>query len=672
MRWLVGALVVVLGCGGGDTSTDLPSTPTTPPTYTVALDLDPVPANRLIPRTVTVSGGAGDIVTLKLDRSDAGSFASATITLDAQGEGTTAFYPCNYWTAGCTGAATLTLELTSDPSDGVLASTLVTLVKSETVGEVAPCQTTENTFYIHGFDSLFSGTHTSAPGDAWVVDVTPDVISFDVEVPGAWPPEKYTGRFSLLELATPLAPGVYEMTARFPTAGHAGMEVTALAHGCNMMTGRFQIHEYDADPMTGAVQSVTVSFEQFCDGEQALSQGCFHYQATPPAAAPVADPTKVSVEVFTSAGTRTPDPTATAIFLDGTGSVVLDTTVNSFGQAEASLPSGGSLIVIQDYDSIAHVRMYRGLVNGNHVEINPGSTTKTLMLARFTQPTDPIIEMAVSCGADHGVAQTDIDARYLEFSEQCRASTFDLMTFAKTSSNVRTQFVWQTGLPYVANGNVAAGTNWLPMGTNHVTLTNVPAGLSSYSLASSVLVGATPYEMDGAFETSPAAGTHNYTLEYPAGGGRGPYVQIQNGGIDLLNGESRVAAGTSASNDLTIDFAALPVAKPTVVQQSETGLSWTQAGSTATVREWFWLGVLSSGQRVQWNVIEPFDGQASVTLPAMPAGHEAIDATLDTSVTLKGAGVIHTAYTSGGGVMGPPSGAYEAHRASSQTYMPHF
>ncbi len=671
MRRLVGALVILLGCGG-EPSTDLPNTPPTPPTYTVALDLDPVPANGLIPRTVTVSGGAGDIVTLKLDRSDAGSLASATITLDAQGEGTTAFYPCDYWMPGCTGTATISLELTSDPSDGVLASTLVTLVKSETVGEVAPCQTSDNTFYIHGADSLFTGTHTSAPGDAWIVNVTPDQISFDVEVPGAWPPEKYTGRFSLLELATPLAPGVFEMTARSPTAGHAGMEVLALAHGCNEMTGRFQIHEYDADPMTGAVQSVTISFEQFCDGAQQLSQGCFHYQATPPAAAPVPDPTKVSVQVFTSAGTRTPDPTATAIFFDDSDNVVLDTTVSSFGQAEASLPSGGSLIVIQDYDSIAHVRMYRGLVNGNHVELNPGSTTKTLMLASFTQPADPIVEMAVSCGADHGAAQTDIDARYLEFSEQCRASTFDLMTFAKTISNVRTQFVWQTGLPYVANGNVTAGTNWLPMGTNHVTLTNVPAGLSSYYLRSSVLVGTSPYELDSATETSPAAGTHSYTMEYPAGGGSGPYVMVQNGGIDLVNGWWRVASGTSASDDVTIDFATLPVATPSVVQQSQTGLSWTQVGSTGTVRDWLWLGVLSSGQRVQWMVTEPFDGQASATIPALPAGHAAIDATLDSGITLKGAGVTLTAYTSGGGVMGPPSGAYQANTAGSSTYNPHF
>lgn len=654
--------------------------PDAPSPYSISIGAPDVLASALISRTVTITGNPADNVQLAITRpvigAPTGELSATSVTLDGSGHATVSYMPCTDVTPDCVGPATLTLALAIAP-DQIVAQDAITLDTPSVVGEVAPCITTGNVLYLHGNDNKLNGVSQTGPDVSWAAVTTPDQIEFDIS---SWP-----GRaiFSLVNVAEPLAPGVYSQAERaeFAAPGHPGLEVGA---GCNAIDGRFQVYDYVADPVLGTVYSATISFEQVCDGMPGVLVGCVHYEAPPttPVTPPPPDPTKVSVQVLATTYDGTYDPTATAIFTDSTGAVVLDTQVDQFGEAQAALPNGGSLTTIQHVAGHEYIHSYRGLVTGDHVVVNPGTSTggaEDMMLATFTPPKDVnntranSMSVLTPCGGGSWSSGTGPLSAYLPFYDGCRTSTFDMLSIATFPDGQPQEFVWQTGLTHAANGNVTVGTGWLQMGLATIKLANVPASSPSLDATWSTKIGATPVQMGSQRIDSPVAGDQFVSLNYPPGAGDGAVVTVDTA-TSLLSSEHRKVVTSGAPSLVTVDFATQPIPLVSAVQVDATGASWTEtSGGVADVRTVIWCVTLHTGERVTWTLEEPYDGHASTVFPTLPASHSAEDPTVDPNATPYGADVFYVDYdVISGFTLEPPSGPYKSHSSSAQTYSMRF
>lgn len=660
----------VLGACTGGSGT--PSTPDAQSSYSITLGEAPVAASHLITRTVTVTGGAHESVVLTLDRASAGTLAEVALTLDANGNGTTTFTPCSAYMAGCAGPALIELALASDTLTSV-ASHAFTLDDS-IVGEVAPCQGDENVVYLHGDDSVHSGTFQNDPTDPWDAQTVPGVVAFTVGGNSS-----VSGRFSTVELLKSIAPGVYMDAQReaFVTLGHPGLEVTAFGHGCNTITGRFQVHDYVADPEKGTVHSATISFEQLCDVEGAppyqappkLLQGCFHYEATPapPLTPPAPDPAKVAIRALALSGDGSPDPNAKAIFTDTNGDIVLDTQVDAHGLAQVALPSGGAVTVIQSAGPHRTIHTYRGIATGDFIIVNSpaGSNgAKDLMLVSYTAPPGSTgVAFTRSCS---GATPANAPGRvYLEFADSCRTPTFGMLAIASFPSGP-SQFVWQPAIPHVASSITTLPANWEPMSTGTVTVTNVPS-TSPLSVRWAMKLDARMLELYDSYTQTPDIGTNTYSVSYPAGAGHGTEVSTWSTIPSGLTNESRTVFDTGSPNAVTVDFDALPVPALSAMQQTATGASWTQAGTgTPDVRNVIWRATTPQG-RVHWYLVEPYDGQTTTTL-SLPSSYAAEDPTKAVPLELHGTSVTHVDYDTSGFTLTPPAGNHRSHAAHAETY----
>jgi len=128
-----------------------------------------------------------------------------------------------------------------------------------------------------------------------------------------------------------------------------------------------------------------------------------------------------------------------------------------------------------------------------------------------------------------------------------------------------------------------------------------------------------------------------------------------------------VLASSPAS--VTVDWAASPVPLLSAVQQSAFGASWTETGTgSVDVRTVMWSAT-ANNQNVYWTIVEPYDGQPSSTLPALPPGHAADDPATDPAAQLKGAAVQYLDYdASSGFTLTPPAAPYRSRTTDAHTY----
>jgi hypothetical protein len=679
-RWCealaVGA-VVVGACGGPDQ----PGNPHDAAVdasyaYSISGGAPAVAANTLLPVTIAITGYPNDAVIVTLDRASAGTIAVPTVTLDASGNGSVSYTPCSGYVAGCIGPATLSLALTSDPGN-VVATDAFMVEVSSTVGEVTPCQTNSNVMYLHGNDYILDGTVQLGGVATWSAQTTPGRIAFEVGGAGG-----YHGRFSLAELQQALAAGVYTDVQRetFAMAGHPGLEVMSPGRGCNQIGGRFQVHDYTADPAVGTVYSVTISFEQLCDQLTAapprLLQGCFHYEAPmpTPVTPPAPDPTKLAVRVLSTTMDGSVDTTAIAVFTDASGTLVYDTVVDQYGMAQAALPNGGAVTTIQFAGGYEVLHTYRGVGNGQYIVVNPKAPSKgaqSLMGASYTTPanaTSVALVRACNGGTGSGPGRAT-----LEFYDGCRTSTFGVLALASFVSGPM-QFVWLPSVPHLANGFFSVPATWAPFGTATVTFTNVPSNSPSLGAQWFAMLDGVPYQIDTAGITTPTAGTQSVSVSYPPNAGHGTMVTAAIGGNPYggLTFESRSIVDTGTPSAVSFDLASQPIPLPSAMQQTTTGASWSQTASgTADVRRLIWQATTPT-VRVRWFVVEPYNGQASTTL-SLPAAYAAQDPTTVTSLQLNGTAVFYDDYdTVAGFTLAPPTGNYRMHSAIAETYAMHF
>lgn len=279
-----GVCVPGVVCGDGTHVEDgacVPDALPAPGGYQLRVITDQIPADGHTKFPVLAIGTAADgtpstaAVVLNTDRAGAGSFVDPAPQLGALGT-TAQFVPCNATTPGCLGPVTLTLALAEDPATPV-ATVEVELVEPEGVGSAAACLVGGNVMYFDGNDYIYSGELTVTAGD-WNAQGSETQLSIGVtptsQDDGLW----WDLVFDSSELGIPLAEGVYEMAERWPfqSAERPGMSISGDGRGCNTLTGRFQVHEHVRDD--SGVVNATVTFEQHCEGGEAMLSGCVHYE----------------------------------------------------------------------------------------------------------------------------------------------------------------------------------------------------------------------------------------------------------------------------------------------------------------------------------------------------------------------------------------------------------
>jgi hypothetical protein len=223
----------------------------------------------------------GDVVLL-LSRATAGNLDDSTPTLTTVG-GTTYFTPCSATATGCLGSFEISLSLPSDPGTVLATSGPLTLVASSDVGSLAPCSGGGNVIFYDGdsADYIFSGRETIRVG-MWSIDGSPSGALLDTVHVSVTPTDSSLGLwwdlyFTSSETGTPLREMVYEGAERWPfeSPGHPGFDVSGDGRGCNMVTGRFQIHHLVM--AGGSISEFAATFEHHCEGGSAALRGCVSY-----------------------------------------------------------------------------------------------------------------------------------------------------------------------------------------------------------------------------------------------------------------------------------------------------------------------------------------------------------------------------------------------------------
>lgn len=638
--------------------------------WSIAIDTPQFPADPFTQHAVTVMGAPNTEVSLATDRVHAGALFPQTLVLDGSGRGSATYVACSPAIASCVGSATLQLLLPTATTPVVEASTPITIVDPGTgIGDIGPCSGSDNVMYYRSTDYPHPAwTFQSATSAVWSVLTYPDAARFTID--GAQRLE-----LSLQGIAEPLAAGTYTNTQLSPPTdpGRPAMQLVSDCDG----SGRFVIDELTEDPVYGTLQSITVRFDESGCGDQAYTVGCMHYvapPAPPPATPPLPDPSKVAVTVLSVTGDGTPDPAATAILKDATGAVVLDTTVDSFGFAQAPLIGTGELTIIQHRDAFnedAHT--YRGVHAGDYIVVHPAPITtgaSDQMLATWPAlpPTVGSVSLFTACSGGTWNGGTGLVQSELTFYDACRTSTFDLLAFADYNDGTPRQWSWQPGNPHVANGNVQLTGAWAPFDTTTITVTNVPANMPSLLASVSMRIGSGLAVMDQLRLDGPPAGDVPFSFKYALAAGDGMVIDVRPViGFDSPDWITVVTSAASAA--VSVDYAAFPVPLLSAVQQSAVGASWTETGTgSVDVRTLFWSAT-ANNQNVQWTIIEPYDGHASSTLPVLPAAHASDDPTTDPSATLRGASVLYRDYdVSSGFTLTAPAPPYRTRQTVAQTH----
>jgi hypothetical protein len=214
---------------------------------------------------------AEEPVVLGIDRASAGTLLASSLALGPLGA-RTYFTPCDGQAADCLGPAMLTVALASDPTT-IVATRAIQIEHTGHISTAAPCLAGGNIMYVDGNDGIRDGMLTVTDGiwdvyqksaTDFAVNMSPYLVSEGLD---------WTLTLDTLTYGGTLAPGVYAGAeqSHHSDAMHPGMNVYGNSRECGALTGAFEILDFNA-----ANGTFTVSFEEHCNGEAPLLEGCFH------------------------------------------------------------------------------------------------------------------------------------------------------------------------------------------------------------------------------------------------------------------------------------------------------------------------------------------------------------------------------------------------------------
>jgi len=190
---------------------------------------------------------------------------------------TVSFVPCNAASSpACAGTVRVYMALASAPTVPVAMSAELTITDQVAVGTPAACLGGGNIAYVNGDPGDYISAGRSYTFRAPLVTVRMDSMTFVSAQLGDF--GDYRLEFSTNRLGAPLAMGVYENAMRYPfeSTGRPGLSLSGMGRGCNMLTGRFQIHTLAVGP--SGLNEITATFEQHCEGGSTAARGCIHWQ----------------------------------------------------------------------------------------------------------------------------------------------------------------------------------------------------------------------------------------------------------------------------------------------------------------------------------------------------------------------------------------------------------
>lgn len=374
--------------------------------------------------------------------------------------------------------------------------------------------------------------------------------------------------------------------------------------------------------------------------------------AAPDAADPAALVEVTAYTVRNGEGKR--DPDAIAIFVDPAGNFVKHGQVDANGVGSAYLPMGGTVIVLQGesppgdlFTRYVNISVIRDVTPGDRLVTGDRTRTRVTksgiqssMYASYTPIGSNGPWLSMACGTD-GLG----NPRGITFHQSCNAPMFDLLAIGDDASAVR-KFIWLPGVPYAANGMFTIPDTWQVMPTNTTTFLNVPSNLTRVFASTFAAVDGIQFEIDRQGVELPMAGTNATAMKYvPV---TQPTLVVANTiqGIKTLE---RFKVVTAQPEDVTIDWAALPVPRAGSVQATTTGATWTVTGSgSPDARTILWSAEWLDGNNVRRylrvDILEPVTATNATTLPPLPSAYAADDPTAAAQVTVRGAAVNHFDY----------------------------
>lgn len=226
---------------------------------------------------------ATEALVLNIDRSGAGVYTHPVVTPGSLGAATY-FTACEQTVPGCLGPLRLTAALATAPTT-VIASTQVELVPPIEVNPAKRCLTGGNILYLKGNDSIFTG-ETTITGATWTFGAAySQMVNVTVAPAGAtgsWRLLFHTMAYTAYMSPNPFEDArlAWDFSPWFQDADvyHPSMNIRGFGNECSSITGRFDVVTYDVDGSTNTVRTVTLAFEQFCNGSTTASvSGCLHY-----------------------------------------------------------------------------------------------------------------------------------------------------------------------------------------------------------------------------------------------------------------------------------------------------------------------------------------------------------------------------------------------------------
>jgi hypothetical protein len=238
------------------------------------------------------------------------------------------------------------------------------------------------------------------------------------------------------------------------------------------------------------------------------------------------------------------------------------------------------------------------------------------------------------CGGTGGSSGT----ASLSLYNACHGTSFDLLAVAtSTDDPPDVRYVAIPNVPYAANGTITVPNSWSSTGSFMATLANVPANLSSITLARELYLGEATAETASTSVDTPHAGLVSVTAPYVQGLGTRSQISLGLHEQNATGFQTFVArvAGTAGTQGLDLGQMQLPWIVG-VVSETATTVSWDQLdGGTPDVRLVTWSGYWAVGTRtdyVSWT-IEDGSATSSVTLPGLPAKYAEFDPAQATSIS---------------------------------------
>jgi hypothetical protein len=330
---------------------------------------------------------------------------------------------------------------------------------------------------------------------------------------------------------------------------------------------------------------------------------------------------RVDVAVLSRWADGAPDPSATVMFMDPSGTIVQVETTDAGGNAHAEVPAGSSVTVIQlnETDGLRDFELttIRGVRPGDHLHARRealyqavGAATDTMSLTYPAPPSDGV-RVWGPCGP--GISS-------LSFASECTTPTFSVLALAVDAVAEPTAAFWQHGIDHIPGGTIDLTGPWQPLEQKPFTVENVPAGTSQVWGAWWPRIG---HEIFGSMYNqtfdAPQQPTVALSARVPPGS---DYPSIAEAALVHGGGKTDkiILSMTTAPDSLTFDLAANMIPVPTTVVATTTGASWSASAGSADSREVIWHARWTDtiDHRLGWVVIDRSDAPSQMTLPRLP------------------------------------------------------